>query len=307
MKIAVTTSSFGKFSDTPLAILREHNLEYILNPYGRTLTAEETVSLLEGCVGVAAGTEPLTAEVLRELPELKVISRCGTGTDNVDRQYAAANDIQIYITPDAPTLAVAELVIGLAFNMFRRISVMDRHFRTGVWKKETGMLLFEKKIGVVGYGRIGKKTTELFRALGCDVACHDPYVSQTDIPQMSLDTLLAWCDCLTLHLPKPADGKPLIGSEELQKLRPGALLINTARGGLVDEQALYDALKSKHLGGAAIDVFVKEPYQGPLTDLDNIVLTPHIGSAAREARILMELETIRNLLEGLKLFDHTLW
>jgi D-3-phosphoglycerate dehydrogenase len=270
-----------------------------MNPHGRTMTGPETAELLAGCAGVAAGLEPLGAAVLEQLPELKVISRCGVGVDNVDLAYAEAHGIKVYATKDAPSQAVAELVLGYALNLFRRVSEMDRKLRGGEWKKLMGSLVAGKKVGIVGYGNIGRKAAKLFAAVGCAVAFYDPFAKEADIPGMGLDALLQWCDCLTLHAPKTADGKALLGARELALLRPGALLINAARGGMVDEDALYEALKVGRLGGAALDVFESEPYSGPLTRLDNVILTPHIGSYAKEARIRMELETVENLLAEL--------
>lgn len=300
MKIAITTSGFAEYSSAPLDLLRERGLAWELNPHGRTLTAAEAINLLQGCVAVAAGLEPLQAEVLSALPQLKVISRCGVGVDNVDREFARERGIKVFAT-GAPARAVAELVLACALDLCRHVSRMDRELRQGGWKKRMGGLLLGKKIGIVGYGAIGRATGALFAALGCQLACHDPYAKNVDIPQMDLPELLEWCDCLTLHTPKLPGGQLLLDAEALGRLKPGALLINAARGGLIDEAALYGALKSGRLGGAALDVFAAEPYKGPLSELDNVVLTPHAGSYARETRIEMEVETIRNLLKGLRL------
>ena len=301
MKIAITTSSFGKFSRRPLELLHEHGIEIITNPHGRTLTRDEVVKLLQGCRAVAAGLEPLDAAALAALPELEVISRCGVGVDSIDMAFAKERGIKVFITKDAPSLAVAELTLGYALNLARHVSEMDRALRAGSWKKTMGCLLAGKNAGIIGYGCIGRKVAALFRAVGCKAAFYDPYVKEADIPGMELDELLAWADCLTVHAPRPSGGGALLGGRELGLLKPGALVINAARGGLIDEAALYEGLKSGRLGGAALDVFEDEPYSGPLTELPNVVLTPHIGSYAQEARAQMELETVENLLSGLGL------
>lgn len=312
-KIAITTSTFAEFDPAPLKMLQEAATEVVLNPYGRALTESEAREILDGCVGVLAGTEPLGKGVLPFLPELKVISRCGVGLDSIDLPLAAQLGIKIYSTPDAPVPAVAELTLALALDVARRISNHDRTVRAGTWKKKLGRLLAGQKVGVVGYGRIGRRVASLFQAVGCEVAVCDPALAlmmpgqetSTGIPaplNLTLPELLTWCDGLTLHCPSQPDG-PLLGRAELALLQQGAWIINAARGGLIDEDALAVALAEGRLSGAALDVFSHEPYRGPLTGLDNIILTPHIGSYARETRAEMEHEAALNLLQGLQMLE----
>ena len=299
MKVAITTSTFAQHSDEPLQLLTSRGLEYVLNPHGRALTEDEAITLLQGCVGVAAGTEPLTRRVMDALPELKVISRCGTGMDSVDQQAAAEKGIAVRNTPDGPTLAVAELTLGYALDLMRQITRMDRDVRDGVWKKRMGNLLDGKKVGIVGFGRIGRAVARLFSAFHAEVAFADPFADDPHYPKMDLDKLLSWADIVTLHTPKPKDNPVLLNAEKLGRMRAGTWIINAARGGLVDEGALHALLTSGHLAGAALDVFVSEPYTGPLKDCPNVILSPHIGSYAKEARIRMEVDTVKNLLEAL--------
>lgn len=299
MKIAITTSSFAKFSQEPLDLLRERGIEYVLNDKGRALTEDEAIEILRGCVGVAAGTEPLTRRVMEALPELRVISRCGVGMDSVDRTAAEQRGIAVRNTPDGPTLAVAELTLGYTLDLLRHVTRMDRDIRAGVWKKRMGNLLQGKKVGIVGLGRIGHAVARLFVAFGAEVAYADPYAQETAYLRKDLDELLGWADIVTLHCPKPRDGGTLLDARRLSLMRRGTWLINAARGGLVDESALHELLASGHLAGAALDTFAEEPYKGPLKELDTIILTPHIGSYAKEARIRMEVDTIKNLLQAL--------
>ncbi len=252
-----------------------------------------------GCVGVAAGTEPLTARVMDELPYLKVISRCGAGMDNVDTTAAAKKGIKVCSTPDGPTLAVAELTLAFALDLLRKITQMDRGLREGAWKKQMGNTLKDKKLGIIGFGRIGQAVGAIFTALGAEIAFNDPVVDSTIYRKMSISELLSWADILSLHCSRSGGECLLLAIDQLRKMKPGSWIINAARGGLVDEGALYDLLKSGHLAGAAIDVFEREPYDGPLKDLDNVILTPHIGSYARESRIQMEIDTIKNLISCL--------
>jgi len=299
MKIALTTSSFATYSDEPLTLLADAGLDVVTNPHGRKLKPEETVALLAGCAGVVAGTEELSAAVLKELPELKVISRCGVGMDNVDKAYCEAHGLTVLNTPFGPTLAVAELTLGLILDLMRNVTMMDRELRSGTWKKRMGRQLKGKKVGVVGFGRIGQAVADVLKPLGCEIAYADPYPACKETLCLPLDELMAWADIVTLHCSKPGGACSLIGATELAAMREGSWLVNCGRGGLVDETALFEALSSGHLAGAAVDCFESEPYTGPLTTLPNVILTPHIGSYAREGRIQMEIDAVKNLIGAL--------
>ena len=299
MKIAITTSSFAEFSDEPLRLLHESGIVYELNSHGRKLTADEAMVMLHGCVGVAAGTEPLTACVMDALPDLKVISRCGVGMDNVDLEAAAKRGITVCNTPDGPTLAVAELTLGYALALLRKLNQMDRELRGSVWKKRMGNTLKGKKLGVIGFGRIGQAVASIFAPLGVEVAFNDAFVASDVYRKMSVVELLAWADILSLHCSKSGGECSFFGSAQLGIMKPGSWIINASRGGILDEHVLYEMLKSGHFAGAAIDVFEQEPYDGPLKQLENVIITPHIGSYARESRIQMEIDTIKNLIEAL--------
>ena len=310
--ISITPSTFAKFSTAPLDMLRDAGLHIRCNQLGRTLTEEESLQQLRGATGVIAGTEPLTRRVLTALPDLHIISRCGTGLDSVDLEAAQACGIRVRTTPDAPTLAVAELTLGMMLDLLRHVSRMDREVRAGTWKKRMGSLLCGKRTGIIGMGRIGSTVARLCAAFGAHVAYADPSDARgTGFPRMALDDLLRWSEILTLHCPLPtrhgASGvfpAPLLGRRELELLPHGALVLNLARGGLIDEDALYDLLCTEALGGAGLDVYRQEPYAGRLRMLPNVILTPHCASYAREARIRMEIEAVRNLLNALAEYSH---
>lgn len=300
MKIVITTSSFGKYDRSPLNELTNEQIKYKLNPYGRKLSSEEVIEIAKSADGVIAGTESLSDRVLKKLSKLKVISRCGVGLDNVDLVSAKELEIKVFATPDGPALAVAELIIGLMLNLLRKISIMDHKLRNGLWEKQMGNLLGGKKVAIIGFGRIGQKVAALLMPFGVDIAYHDIRSIDCSFPAKQKTELLSWADIITLHCSATSDNKPIIRKEELKLIKKGAWLINTSRGGLVDEKALYFSLKAGHLSGAALDVFEHEPYTGPLNELDNVILTPHIGSYARESRIQMELQAVRNLINGLR-------
>jgi len=310
-KIAITTTTFGKYDERPLKLLEEYGLEVVLNPYGRTLKKDEVIEFCKGAIGVIAGTEILDIDTLECLTKtysqssglrpqsLKVISRCGSGLANVDLDTAKRLGIKVFNTPDAPIVAVAELTVGLILNLLRKVCWMDRNLRNEQWEKMMGNLLNKKKVGIKGLGRIGKKVAELLRPFGCEIAYADPYVSDglLGMKRLSFDDLLGWADIITIHV---SVKDRLVGEKEFQLMKKGAWLVNTSRGGVVDEKVLYEHLKNGYLAGAALDVFEEEPYAGPIKELDNVIVTPHIGSYAKEARVEMEMQTVENLFKGLR-------
>jgi len=301
-KVFISTTSFAEFDPGPVDILKGKGLELFFNPYKRKLTPDELVELAAGCAGLIAGVESLNAEALSRLGKLKVISRCGAGLDNVDLVKAKELNIKVYNTPDAPTLAVAELTVGLMLSLLRRVSLMDRQLRQGKWNKLMGRLLTGKKVGIVGMGRIGLKVAELLRAFEVEIFYADVKQlepGESKATKCGLEELLSKVDIVTIHIPYDKKNEYLIDAKRIALLKKESILINCSRAKIVDEEALYIALKEGKIAGAALDVFEQEPYSGPLRELDNAILTPHIGSYARESRIKMEQETSLNLLKGL--------
>jgi len=306
-RILITTTSFAKEDISPLDLLQKAGYETIINPYRRKLTEEEVLNLILEVkpVGMIAGVEPITARVLQEAKGLKVVSRCGVGLESVDLDAARSLGIAVTNTPDAPTEAVAELTIGLILNLLRKISFLDRELRKGNWTKETGSLVRGKKVGIIGLGRIGKRVAEMLSALRAKVAGTDiqpdyEWLQKNQVPLVSLEELLKQSEILCLHVSYAVSKEQLIGRKEMEAMPKGACLINTSRGEIIDHDALYSMLTNGHLSGAALDVFDHEPYTGPLTKLDNVILTPHVGSYAREARVEMEIQATENLIAGLK-------
>ena len=303
MKVLTSPSSFGQISEKPYKILEDNGFDLIKNPFGRKLTEDEVIDIAQDCVGIVAGVEPLTARVMDALPNLKCISRVGVGMDSVDLDAAKQRGIKVVNTPDGPTRAVAELTLGLTFSLLRKIHTADANMKNNIWKKETGNLIFNKKIGILGLGRIGKTTALLFKGLGNEVAGYDLYpdkewLMNNNIQLLSFEKLLSESDIITVHIPAASDGKPVINNKLISLMKPNAYLVNVSRGGVVDEQALYDALREKNIAGAAVDVFSKEPYEGELLNLTNVVLTPHLGSYAAEGKLQMEIDAVNNLLEN---------
>ncbi len=296
MKIAISTTSFGVFDQTPLNLLKSCGLSIVLNDKKRVLSESEVIELLQGCVGLIAGTEPLTAKVMKT-SGLKVISRLGVGLNSVDVQAAKDLNIKVFTTT-SPSQAVAELTLGLALSLLRNIVQGHTHIKAGHWQKQGGFLLQGKKVGIIGLGQIGLKVANIFNFMGADIAYFDINKKAENYPYMPLEQLLKWANIITLHC--PLGTSPLLGAKQLE-LMQGKWLINTARGGLIDEQALYEHLHSGHILGAALDVFENEPYSGPLKTLENIILSPHCASFAKEERIKMEMQAANNLITSLGL------
>lgn len=301
-KFVISTSSFNTGTNAAIQRLIQAGLEPVKNPYGRKLTEDEAIDLLtDDVIGMIAGVEPLTARVLQSATALKVISRCGTGMDSVDLDAVAQLGIPVYNTPEAPAQAVAELTLGMILAVLRKITQTDRQIRAGEWPRTQGGLLAAQTVGLIGLGHIGKRVADLCQAFTATVVAFDPFIEHAPdgVQLMPLAQLLETADIISLHTPYSDDLHHLIDAQALSRMKPGALLINAARGGLVDEAALKDALDQGTLAGAALDAFEQEPYQGALLHCNNLILSSHVGSLAREARARMELEAAENLLNGL--------
>ena len=301
LKIAITTSSFGKESSEPVDDLRLAGFDLVFNSLGRKLTKPETVELVREADGLIAGTEALDREVLSQLPRLRVISRVGTAVDNVDQAYAKERGIPVFNTPDGPTHGVAELALGGLLALLRRIPQSDASVRRGEFSKPMGRLLRGKTVAIIGLGRIGKALVRLMQPfevayLAVDPVRDEKFAQEFGVRYVHLDEALLEADVVSLNL-SGSTKIALLGAPEFAKMKPGALLINAARGGWVDEAALLEALRSGRLSGAYLDVFACEPYKGPLTELDNVVLTAHIGSYALECRIGMEVEAAQKVID----------
>ena len=298
MKVLISTSSFGKADNTPLQACQD-KCEVVLNPYGRKLTTEEFIDLTENVDAVIAGVESITREALEKRPNIKVISRCGVGMDNVDQEACRELGIKLYNTPNAPVASVAELTVTIMLDVIKNVSNMNKDLKAGIWNKMTGYMLNGKRIGIIGCGRIGHRVAELLSVFGVEIAYADVCDMKNEYIYMKKEELLAWADIVTIHASSCEEGTYIIGTEDIQRMKKSAFLINTSRGKFIDEDALYDALKNKQIQGAALDVYSEEPYQGRLCELDNVVLTPHISSSAKEGRAVMEMEAVQNLLKGL--------
>lgn len=294
--VCITTSSFDIEGAEALQPLLAQGWRFEVNPWRKQLDEASVIEFMSqhDPVGVIAGVEPWTRAVLQASPSLKVISRVGVGVDAIDFEAVRERGVDVRVTPDAPAPAVAELTLGLILAMLRKIAMLDARVRGGDWRKEQGPLLAGKNVAVIGYGRIGRRVAALCTAFGALPIAYDPVTAPGD-----LTAILADADIVTLHLPYSVQARHLIGADQISRMKQGAYLVNASRGGLVDETAICAALDSGKLAGAAFDVFEEEPYSGPMCARPNVVLTPHIGSAAVEVRRKMEGEAAANLVAAL--------
>jgi D-3-phosphoglycerate dehydrogenase len=297
--ILFSTSTFDLDLVPGRADLERAGIALRTNPFRRRLTEDEAIDLLaDGVVGLVAGLEPLTERVLGSAPSLRAVARVGIGLDSVDLD--AALGIEVMNTPDPPARAVAELTLGHILSLLRRISLVDRRLHAGTWEPEMGSLLSGRTVGIVGFGRIGRRLARLLEPFEVEILVHDPAADDVPHERTGLDELLSRSQVVTLHVPYAPDTHHLIDARRLGLMRPDAILVNVARGGLVDEAALAEAAGREGIAGAALDCFAEEPYRGPLAGLDRVQMTAHMGTYARETRELMEREAATKLVECLR-------
>lgn len=265
-------------------------------------------SALRGAHAVIAGTEPFPAELIDCAPELRIIARTGVGYDNVDVRAASRRGITVCATPGANKQSVAELTIGLLIGAARGIETSAYSVRTGSWAQTNGRELAGSTLGLIGLGAIGRAVATIAHGIGMRLLAHDmapdnAFMANHDIEPCDLDGLLRRSDFVSIHVALTPLSRGMIGRAALATMKPGAFLVNTARGGIVDEVALADALRSGHLGGAALDVLESEPLVAdhPLRDAPNVTITPHIAGATAEARMRssqMAASQVIDFLEG---------
>jgi D-3-phosphoglycerate dehydrogenase / 2-oxoglutarate reductase len=298
LRVAIAPSSFAQEDDTPLKLLEQAGCEVVPNPYSRRLTQDEIIAHLNGVHGLIAGLEPLNRTVLESAPELKALARVGIGMTNVDQTAAEAFGIAVSNTPDGPVDAVAEMTLTALLAILRNLVPANDALHQGTWEKRIGRSINGSRVLIVGYGRIGRRVGEILGGLGADWKAFDLICS--DIPEnriaSDLHSGLAWADVVSLH----ASGDTcLLGTEEFAAMKSGTILLNSARGELVDEAALCAALDAGTVASGWFDAFVQEPYSGPLTRYPQMLLTPHMSTYTRDCRLYMERTAVENLLRDL--------
>ncbi|TGL02334.1 dehydrogenase [Leptospira bouyouniensis] len=298
-RIFVSTYPFGQYNEEPISILRKEGWEVVLNPTKRKLTSEEVAEYAKDVDAIIAGTEDLTP-LIQKNPGLKIISRVGIGLDSVPLQLCRDKNITVAYTPDAVTMAVVELTIGLMVSLTRKVHLANFELRRGGWSRFTGKRLGESVIGLIGLGRVGSNVLRILKEFRPkEILVNDLKNKSKEIQEIMQDTGLKVrqvdkeeiyknADIISLHVPLTNLTRNMIGKTEFGLMNESTFVINTARGGIVNESDLFHAVKSEQIAGAAIDVFEKEPYKGNLIELENIILTEHMGSCSFDCRYLME-------------------
>lgn len=299
--VAIGPSSFAEEDAAPRRMLEAAGIEVRDNPFGRRLTEAEIIEHLRGVDGLVAGLEPLNRRVLASAaPRLRAVARVGIGMTNVDQDAARELGIRVSNTPDGPVEAVAEMTVAALLALGRRLAPMNEALHAGAWKKAIGFGLGGLEVLLIGYGRIGRRVGELLRVFGARLLVCDPMLpagaSLGDATRVDLDAGLARTDVLSLHA---SGASCILDAAAFAKMKPGVVLLNSARGELVDEAALIAALDAGKVAGGWFDAFAKEPYEGPLTRYPQMLLTPHAATYTRQCRLRMETEAVENVLRDL--------
>lgn len=301
-KVVVASNTFSN-DEALRAALSARFPEAAFNPTGRILAGAELVDLLRGGTAAIMGLERIDAALLDACPQLRVISKFGVGLDNIDLDGCARRGVAVLSTPGVNALAVAELTLGLMISLARRIAISTHHLKSGRWVRNGGVQVLGKQVGLIGLGHVGRQTARVLQAVGCSIAAHDirdlsAYCAEHGIERASLDQILAESDVVSLHVPLTPDTRGMIRRPQLHRMKPTAFLINTARGGIVDEDDLADALENGTIAGAASDVFTDEPTRNArLCGLETFIGTAHVGGNSREAIHAVGMAAITSLLK----------
>lgn len=300
MKVAISTSSFASIDSAPLELLHKNGIEVVPNRYSRKLTEKEIIDHLQGVDGLLAGLEPLNANVFNNCPQLKAIARVGIGMNNVDLDAARTAKIKISNTPDGPTNAVAEMTIAAALVLSRAIIPANTALHEKKWSKSIGIGLKNASVLIIGCGRIGRRVAEHFHTFGAQIMVCDPFLKKADLStgtkHIELNEGIKAADIITIHA---GGDNPILSFAEFEHMKEGVILLNSARGNLIDENALVDALNNGKVSSAWLDVFPEEPYSGRLTEYDQVLLTPHMSTYSVQCRKDMEMAAVNNLIHDL--------
>lgn len=302
--IFVALSTFAAEDRRPLDRLEASGHPFRLHRTGKRITPAELLRDGADAVVILSGVEPYDSGTLAQLPALRCISRCGVGVDAIDLATARQRGVAVTNTPGIPTEAVAELALAMFLALSRNLRLQANLMQARRWERTSAHLLAGRTVGLIGLGRIGLRVAQLCLNFNARVLAYDPLADATlaqglGVALVSQEQLLREADIVSLHASKSAEQPVLIGTAELALMKRGAILVNLARGEMVDEGALVEALCSGQIAGAGIDVFGAEPYQGPLCDLEQVILTPHSATLTAETRAAMELQCVENALQFL--------
>lgn len=305
-KVLVTPRSFGKLDTTPIEILENNDIEVIRNPYGRILTKEEMKEWVQEVDGIIIGVDPMDKEVIDSAPHLKAIAKYGVGTDNIDLNYAQEKNIPVTITQGANADAVAEFTIALMLSVARKVVQIDKECRKSNWNKITTIDMNQKTLGLIGMGQIGKTVVKRLSGFEMNVLAYDlqqdeKFATDYDVTYVEhMEDVLKQADFISIHLPLNEHTKDIIDERAFNIMKPEAVIVNTARGGLINEDALLKAVSKRQIWGAGIDVFEEEPPSNKkLLAEENIIIGSHCAASTNQAIINMGKMATENLIQSL--------
>ncbi len=294
-KVFIATSSFNEKLAT---IAKENNFKrfkFIKNPLKKKLTSSQLVEFAKDCEYIIAGTENYHKDTIDKLYKLKLLFRMGSGTDNIDIDYLKKKKIKFFKSKITPEAAVAELSVGYILSFYRDLIEHDQNLKNKIWKKKMGSLLSGKNVGIIGYGKVGKYLHKILKNFGVRILIHDKKkISQRNI---KLNDLLKSSDIISINI-NLTNKNQLLNKNKLQLCKKNCLIINTSRPEVIDNNFLFKLLKYKKILGACMDVFDQEPYYGNFIKLNNVILTPHIGSYSKEIRLEMEKEALKFVINS---------
>ncbi len=305
-KVLITPRSLTRDGHPSLSMLKEAGFEIVFSTPGKQPTEDELLEILPGCIGYLAGVEKISAKVLETAKDLKVISRNGSGIDNIDLEAAERLKIKICKTEGANAKGVAELTIGLMFSLARFIPFHDGKMKTEVWERRKGVELEGRTLGLVGCGQIGQEAAIRALGLGMMVMAYrrhpDPSFAPSDkFRWVSFDEVVEKSDIISLHRPANPNDEPVITEDLIMRMKKGVCIINTSRASLIDEDAVLKGLEIGQIAGVATDVYAKEPPEDfSLVKNDRVIATPHLGGFTVESVNRATTEAVENILNTLK-------
>ena len=303
-KVVSVSPTFGYYVGTPIDFLKERGCDVELFSRDKK---ESLSKHLKDVDAIIVGLEKISRDIIASAPRLKVIAKHGAGVDNIDIPAASERGIAVVTAKGANSDAVADLVIGLILSLARKIPYGDKSIRGKKWERIVGTQVNNKVLGIIGLGNIGKKVASRSKGFEMKILAHDAirdndFARSVGIQYVNRNTVLSNADFVTIHLPLNEETRGMIAKPELGMMKPTAYLINTARGGIIDEESLYQCLKEGKIAGAALDVFMEEPpWKSPLLELDNVITTPHMAGytyEALEATGMISAESILAILQG---------
>lgn len=305
-KVLITPRSFAKYDQSPYKKLEEAGIEVIANPGGGILSKEEMIHHLKNVDGVILGVDPMDKEVITSATALSVISKYGVGTDNIDVDAAKEADVKVTITANANSEAVADYAYTLMLSVARRVVEIHDGCKNRDWTKKIAIDMHGKKLGVLGLGAIGQGVIRRAKGFamdiyGYDINYNEEFLNEHNVKKATITEIFKTCDFISIHMPLTPATKHVINKDTLKLAKTNLVLVNTARGGIIEENDLYEALKAKQIFGAGIDVFEEEPaYNSPLLELENVIVGSHCGASTVGAVNKMSEIATDNLIEALK-------